>query len=89
MTTPNNPGPGSSAAGSDPVVAQASPGAWGAWIQRTGTLRRASVGQVGLLMLLVFGAAAMALSLLLYLADDVLERETQQFDSMAYWPASC
>ncbi len=80
MSTPDNQGPGISAAESDPVVAQASPGARGAWIQRTGTLRRAAVVRVGLLMLLAFGAAALALSFLLYLADDVLERETQQFD---------
>lgn len=60
----------------EPIVAQASRHRWADWFRA----RSSALRLVGLTLILAFGAAFLALALFAYVADGVLEQETQRFD---------
>jgi membrane-associated phospholipid phosphatase len=65
----------------DPTVAAASPSGWRAWLQDLIFHGRTRLAASGLALSLGFAAALLALFLFAYLADDVMEQETEYLDT--------
>jgi membrane-associated phospholipid phosphatase len=65
----------------DPVVARTSATGWRAWLTYLATAGRGRLGELGLALVVGFGAGLLALYAFAALAEDVASQETQQLDT--------
>jgi membrane-associated phospholipid phosphatase len=66
----------------EPTVAAASPARWRAWLRDLVLYGKKQLAALGLALTLGFAGALLALYLFALLADDVMEQETEQLDTM-------